>query len=60
MGRYVVVGDAEGYLHWLGRTDGHFAAREKVGAGMYSAPIVENGVLYALTNGGTLVAYRLG
>ncbi len=59
MGRYVAVGDAEGYLHWLGRTDGHFVAREKVGAGMYSAPIVENSVLYALTNSGTLVAYRL-
>lgn len=59
MGNYVVIGDAEGYLHWLNRTDGHIAARESLGSGIYAAPIVENGVLYAQTNTGYLVAYKL-
>jgi outer membrane protein assembly factor BamB len=60
MGNYVVVGDAQGYLHWLSKSDGHFVARDNVGSGIYTAPMVENNVLYALTNKGTLVAYRLG
>lgn len=59
MGNYVVVGDAEGYLHWMDRRDGHFAAREYAGSAISADPIVENGVLYALTNNGNLVAYTL-
>jgi outer membrane protein assembly factor BamB len=59
MGSYVVVGDGQGFLHWLSKHDGHFAARRFAGAAIYAAPIVENGVLYAITNKGYLVAYRL-
>jgi outer membrane protein assembly factor BamB len=59
MGNYVVVGDAEGYLHWLGKRDGHFAGREFAGNTIMAAPIVENNVLYALTSNGSLVAYTL-
>jgi outer membrane protein assembly factor BamB len=60
MGNYVVVGDAEGYLHWLGKRDGHFAARVSIGSSIYAAPVVENNVLYALNNNGYLAAYTLG
>lgn len=61
LGNYVVVGDASGYLHWLGKLDGHFAARTTVGSGGFTAaPIAENNVLYAMTNKGHLVAYTLG
>jgi outer membrane protein assembly factor BamB len=59
MGNYVVVGDAEGYLHWLSKTDGHFAARVSLGSAIYASPIVKNNVLYALSNNGYLVAYTL-
>lgn len=59
MGNYVIVGDAQGYLHWLSKNDGHFAARDYVGSAIYAAPIVENNVLYALTNTGYLAAYKL-
>ncbi|VVC76314.1 Outer membrane protein assembly factor BamB [Aquicella siphonis] len=59
MGNYVVVGDAQGYLHWLGKQDGHFAGRVSLGSSIYAAPIVENNVLYALTNSGYLAAYTL-
>ena len=59
MGNYVVVGDSQGYLHWLGKTDGHFAAREFAGSAIYATPVAENNVLYALTNNGYLMAYQL-
>lgn len=59
MGRYVVVGDAKGYLHWLSKRDGHFAARVYLGSSIYSPPMVENNVLYAYTKNGYLVAYTL-
>lgn len=59
MGQYVVVGDAQGYLHWLAKSDGHFAARVSTGSAFNSAPIVENNVLYAVTNKGDLFAYTL-
>lgn len=59
MGNYVVVGDGQGYLHWLDKTDGHFAGRVSLGSGIYAAPIVENGVLYAQTTSGYLAAYSL-
>lgn len=56
MGNYIVVGDGQGYLHWINKKDGHFAAREYVGA-MYTTPKVENNILYVLTNNGYLAAY---
>lgn len=59
MGNYVVVGDAQGYLHWLGKADGHFAARVKVSSAVYAAPVVDNNVLYVLANNGNLRAYVL-
>lgn len=59
MGDYVVVGDQEGYLHWLNKKDGHFSAREKLGSAIKAAPMVQNKVLYALTNNGHLIAYTL-
>ena len=59
MGHYVVVGDAQGYLHWLDKTDGHFAARDFVGSAVYAAPIAENNRLYVLTSNGALIAYTI-
>lgn len=59
MGQYIVLGDGEGYLHWLSKRDGHFVAREFAGNTIMAAPIVENSVVYALTNNGSLVAYTL-
>lgn len=36
--RYVVVGDFEGYLHWLSYRDGSFVARVKVGVPLRPRP----------------------
>ena len=61
IGSFVVVGDFEGYLHWINISDGRFAARTKVGGnGFVSAPLVTGDTLYVLTNGGVLSAYSAG
>ncbi len=57
--RYVVVGDAEGFLHWLNKTDGSTAARIGTGNAVYAAPITDKNKLYVLTNEGKLAAYTL-
>lgn len=58
-GKYVVLGDAQGYVHWLDKKDGHFAAREFAGSAIYAAPLVENGIVYLYTKNGNLLAYSL-
>lgn len=57
----VVVGDAEGYLHWIDLESGEFTARQKLdGDGFASAPLAVGNTLYVLTYGGDLEAYRAG
>lgn len=60
MGHYIVVGDSEGYLHWISKTNGHLAGRDFVGNTIQAAPLVENNIVYVLTTNGSLVAYTLG
>lgn len=60
-GSFVVVGDAEGYLHWMNIGDGRFAARDKIGGkGFSGAPLVVGNTVYVYTRKGQLVAYRAG
>jgi len=54
---FVVVGDAEGYLHFMNVDDGNFAARLDVGGkGFTGAPLVVGGTLFVYTRKGDLVA----
>lgn len=57
IGNYIVVGDAEGYLHWINAKTGRLAAREKIGSAISASPIAKNGIVYAFANNGKLVAY---
>ena len=60
-GSFVVVGDEEGYLHWINISDGQFAAREKVGGDGFSGPpLVVGNTLYVMTKKGGLTAFRAG
>jgi len=60
-GSFVVVGDNDGYLHWVNISDGNFAARAKVGGkGFAGPPLVVGNTLYVMTRKGELVAYRAG
>ncbi len=53
-GESVVVGDMEGYLHWMARSDGHFLARFPIESGMRVAPVVSGKRLYIYSNDGRL------
>jgi outer membrane protein assembly factor BamB len=59
-GEYVVVGDLEGYLHWMRRDDGKFVARVQVDdSRIIAPPFVSDETLFALGSDGVLGAYRL-
>ena len=58
-GNYVVVGDSEGYVHWLGLAEGKFAARERIGRkAIEGAPLVADGTLYIEDVKGHIGAFR--
>ncbi len=55
---HIVVGDFEGYLHWLAQEDGHIAARARVSSGAITAtPVYRDGVLYVYADDGSVAAY---
>ena len=61
VGNAVVVGDFEGYLHWLDRGTGTFVAREHPGGEkIASAPLVAGDRVFVIDEGGKIVAYRTG
>jgi outer membrane protein assembly factor BamB len=56
----LVVGDFEGYLHWLDPADGHFLAREKAsGERITAAPLVVGQNVYVQGDDGTVAAFTL-
>jgi len=59
-GRYIVVGDLEGYVHWIARNDGRFVARQQVSDGpILSQPLVINDIVYITAADGRLTAIRV-
>lgn len=59
-GRYVAVGDFEGYVHWLSKEDGRFVARYDVGGSPIKAKaLARDNVLFVLDQGGSLTALRI-
>ncbi|MDR3432467.1 MAG: outer membrane protein assembly factor BamB [Rouxiella aceris] len=55
---YIVVGDSEGYLHWLNTDDGRFVAQQKVdSSGLLSAPIVASDKLVVQAKGGEVYSF---
>lgn len=59
-GEYVVVGDFEGYLHWMARDDGGFVARVRTDeAGILTPPMAVGDLLYVNGKGGVLAALRM-
>jgi outer membrane protein assembly factor BamB len=56
----LVVGDFEGYLHWLSPDDGSFLARERAaGQRISAAPLVVGQNVYVQGDDGTVAAYTL-
>jgi len=58
IGDYIVVGDFEGYLHWMSKASGKFVARNRLCKDRIIAPpLVVGKVLYGYCSNGTLTAY---
>ena len=59
-GGAVVVGDYDGYLHWLDTGDGHFVARERAAKGrITAAPLVVGENLFVQGDDGTVAAFTV-
>lgn len=59
-GDVLVVGDFEGYLHWLNRRDGQLMARARTdGERITNAPIAADGRVYVQTDGGKVIAFQV-
>jgi len=53
----IVIGDLEGYLHWIDKTSGEIQERINIGRSKISnAPLVLNNSIYVLTDSGDLVS----
>jgi len=60
-GNYIVVGDMEGYVHWLQVGDGALAATERLSKKAIRAqPLVAGDLVYVEDVKGHIAAYRLG
>ncbi len=58
VGEQVVLGDLEGYLHWLDKKSGAFSARERLcRSPIIVKPIVVGRMVYAYCSDGGLAAY---
>jgi len=59
-GDYVVVGDFDGYLHWLRLDNGELATRERAGGkALRAKPVVADGILIVQNVDGELTAFRV-
>ena len=59
-GKYVVVGDSEGYVHWLSLDEGKFVARERLSKKpIESAPVVAGDTVYVEDVKGHIGAYAV-
>lgn len=57
---YIVVGDFEGYVHWLSSTDGHQLGRVQVtDAPIENPPIAVDDIVYIYAKDGTLSALKM-
>lgn len=60
MGEYIVVGDVQGYLHWLSREDGSFVGRYKVaGSAVKAKMFTYQQTLYVGDQGGGIAALAI-
>jgi len=59
VGNSVVVGDFDGRVHWFDASTGEPQARMRAGSDRVAAsPLVVNGMVYVLNDGGKLYAYK--
>ncbi|MAZ78239.1 MAG: outer membrane protein assembly factor BamB [Legionellaceae bacterium] len=55
----LVVGDKEGYVHWMSLKDGHFLAQARAALDpIIGAPVAEGHYVFVYSQSGRLIAYR--
>tara|TARA_B100000787_G_scaffold129423_1_gene98289 strand:+ start:621 stop:1787 length:1167 start_codon:yes stop_codon:yes gene_type:complete len=60
VGEYVIVGDLDGYIHWISREDGRFVARMRLSNdAIRSKPVIGDGLVYISAIDGTVAAIRI-
>src|SRR5262249_11165231 len=60
-GDTLVIGDFQGYVHWLDAATGELLARHKTdGKRITNSPVVVDGRVYVLTDNGRLSAFQHG
>ncbi len=58
LNNFVIVGDGDGYLHWMLQQDGNFKGRILIDSkGLEAVPIVRDNIVYVLGRGGKVAAY---
>ncbi|MBT3816141.1 MAG: outer membrane protein assembly factor BamB [Methylococcales bacterium] len=56
---YVVVGDYDGYVHWLSSDDGHQLGRiQATGKAILATPVIQDDIVYIYGSGGSVVALK--
>ena len=59
LGQYLVIGDYQGYLHWINTSNGQIAARVQGDkSGYTAAPVKDGNTVYALGKTGLLSAFN--
>lgn len=58
VGPHVVVGDFEGYLHWMDAASGDFVARVRAGGRISNPPAVAGSILIVQDDDGRVTAFR--
>ncbi|MCU7938414.1 MAG: outer membrane protein assembly factor BamB [gamma proteobacterium symbiont of Bathyaustriella thionipta] len=60
IGKYILVGDFEGYVHIISQADGELIGREKIdGDGFHVQPQVNGNTVFIYGNGGKLAALQI-
>jgi|TARA_B100000795_G_scaffold167612_1_gene126196 outer membrane protein assembly factor BamB len=60
VGDYVIVGDLDGYIHWISREDGSFVSRMRLSTdAIRSKPVIGDGLVYISAIDGTVAAIRI-
>ena len=59
IGDAIVIGDLEGYLHWLSKEDGEILQRTSIGSDkITSSPLAIGDSIYVQTDGGNLFSVK--
>lgn len=60
VGNYVIVGDKDGFIHWVSTATGQFAARTHGDTAGYTiSPVVDGGTVYTFGRSGLLSAFTV-